>query len=243
MMPSRQSIRRPAYLLCTNESLSQACLLQDNNQLNPLPVGSYCSYSKDIRLNLPLVIRVPYSEQGPPLASLLTAGRLTTFNYLWKERPAGERENTHTHTPKGTTCSPQGEMWDHLHMFIFHRNDCSTGERKKVISSRPAGAIRSCEGFNENVDRQTHFMRCSDQDAERLHREGELGQEASGAPAAPKSSHTSIKRFIMLKHISDTPLLSRLVRVSTKQAGRCITFLVSEERKIYIRVSVLTANH
>lgn len=50
---------RTAYLLCTNKSSSGACLRQDNNQLNPLPVGSYCSYSKDIRLNLLLVTRVP----------------------------------------------------------------------------------------------------------------------------------------------------------------------------------------
>lgn len=43
--------------------------------------------------------------------------------------------------------------------------------------------VRSCERFNETVDRQTHFMRGPDQDTERLHvmreLEGELGQEAS----------------------------------------------------------------
>ncbi len=32
------------------------------------------------------------------------------------------------------------------------------------------------------------------------------------APVAPKSSHTSIKCFILLKRIGDTPLLSRLER-------------------------------
>lgn len=86
--------------MCTNESSSEACLRQDNNQLSPLPVGSYFSYSKDIRLNLALCA---YGEQCPPLASRLAASRLITFNYLLKEITVGEREK-HTHTQtKGET--------------------------------------------------------------------------------------------------------------------------------------------